>query len=100
MSRWIAGLRAAFRSVVYRRSAEDELEEEIQHHLEREIAEGLKAGLAPVEARYAALRAMGAIAKNKDECRDLRRVTVVSDFLADLRYAGRTLLRRSEEHTS
>jgi predicted permease len=93
MSRWITGLRVAFRSVVHRRRVEDELEEEIQYHLEREVAERLTAGLAPEEARYAALRAMGAIEKSKEECRDTRSGRFVRDFLADLRYAGRVLGR-------
>ena len=93
MSRWLAGLRVALRSIVRRQRVEDELDEEIQYHLERQIDEGLKAGLAPEEARYAALRAMGAIDKSKDECRDLRSANFVGEFFGDLRYAGRALRR-------
>ena len=40
-----------------------------------------------------ALRAMGAIEKNKDECRDLRPGRLLGEFLGDLRYAGRALRR-------
>jgi predicted permease len=93
MSRWLAGLRVAFRSIVRRRHVEDELNEEIQFHLDRQIDEELNTGLAPEEARDAALRAMGAIEKSKEECRDLRSANVVSDFIGDLRYAGRSLRR-------
>ena len=67
MSRWLAQLRVALRSIIRRTRADDELDEEIQFHLERQIDEGLRAGLAPEEARYAALRAMGAIGKSKEE---------------------------------
>jgi hypothetical protein len=93
MSRWFAGLRVALRSVIRRTRVEDELNEEIQYHLERQIDEGLKAGLTQREARDAALRAMGAIEKSKEECRDLRSANLVSDFVGDLRFAGRGLRR-------
>jgi putative ABC transport system permease protein len=93
MSRWLAGLRVALRSVFRRKRVEDELNEELQYHLDRQIAEGLRAGLAPSEARYAALRTMGAVEKAKEECRDVRSGNLVSDFTGDLRYAGRALRR-------
>jgi putative ABC transport system permease protein len=93
MSRWLTGLRVALRSVVRRKRVDEELDEEMQYHLERQIDEGLNAGLALEEARYAALRAMGAIEKSKEECRDVRSANLVSEFLADLRYAGRALRR-------
>src|SRR4029453_10296374 len=93
MARWFMQLRAALRSILRWRHAEHELDEEIRYHVERQIEEGLKAGLAPDGARYAALRAMGAIEKSKEESRDLRRGRLVSEFLGDLRYAGRALRR-------
>jgi predicted permease len=93
MSRWLARLRVALRTLVRRRRIEQELDEEIRYHLEREIDEGVKAGLTPEEARYAALRAMGAIEKSKEECRDVRSARFLHDFAGDLRYAARALRR-------
>jgi predicted permease len=93
MSRLLAQFRLALRSVFLRQRVDRELEEELQYHLERQIKEGLTTGLTPEEARYAALRAMGAIAKSKEECRDMRRVDYTDDLLRDLRYAGRNLRR-------
>jgi predicted permease len=93
MSRWPTQLRLAFRSVFRRKRVEQELDEELQYHLQREIDERLNTGLAPEEARYAALRAMGGIAKSKEECRDMRRVNVIDDLLRDVQYAGRSLRR-------
>ena len=93
MSRWLTQFRLILRSLFRRRRVDRELDEELQYHLEREIGEGLKIGLGPQEARYAALRAMGAITKSKEECRDMRRVNFIDDFLRDLRYAGRDLRR-------
>jgi hypothetical protein len=81
MSRRLTQLRLAFRSVFRRARADQELDEELQYHLQREIDEGLTTGLAPEEARYAALRAMGAIAKSKEESRDMRRPNFIDDFL-------------------
>jgi putative ABC transport system permease protein len=91
MTRW---LRAAVEWIARRRGAEDDLEDEIRYHLDLEIEARRNAGLTPEEARHAALRAMGAIEKSKDECRDLRRGRIGRELLGDLRYAGRALRRR------
>ena len=93
MLRWLSGLRVALTSLVRRRRLDDELDEEMQYHLDRQIDEGVKAGLTPDEARYAALRAMGPVAKSKEESRDLRTGALIEQFFGDLRYAARTLLR-------
>jgi predicted permease len=93
MPRWLSQLRAALRSIRNWRRAERDLDDEMRYHLELEIEAQRRAGLSPDEARYAALRAMGAIEKSKEDCRDERRGLLVRDFLADLRYAGRTLRR-------
>ena len=93
MSRWLSQLRLGFRSVFRRKRVDQELDEELQYHLERQMDEGVNTGLAPREAQYAARRAMGAIAKSKEECRDMRRVNFIDDLLRDLRYAGRSMRR-------
>ena len=49
--------------------------------------------MAPAEARAGALRAMGAIEKSKDECRDVQGANLVSEFMGDLRFAGRSMRR-------
>jgi hypothetical protein len=93
MSRWLAQIRLTLRSLFNRASVDQELDEEFQDHLQREIEERLKSGLDPEAARYAALRAMGAIAKSKEESRDARRVNFIDDILRDLRYASRSMRR-------
>jgi predicted permease len=92
MARWVAQLRVAFRSLL-RRRAERDLDDEMRYHLDLEIDAQRNAGLAPDEARHAALRAMGAVEKSKEECRDLRRGRLASEFVSDLRYAARALRR-------
>jgi putative ABC transport system permease protein len=93
MSRWLYGIRVTLRSLVRPRRQEDELDEEFQFHLDRQIDEGRKAGLPLDEARRSALRAMGPIGSSKEECRDVRATRVISELVGDLRYAGRSLRR-------
>ena len=88
MSSLLRQLRLRFRSVFQKRRVEQELDEELQYHLDRQIAERLEEGQAPEEARYAALRAMGAITQNKEECRDMRAVGWIEDMRQDLRFAN------------
>src|SRR5262245_23170755 len=92
MGRWLSQLRVAVGSL-RRRRAERELDDEMRYHLDLELEAQRNAGLTPGEARDAALRAMGAIEKSKDECRDLRRGRLASEFVSDLRYAARALRR-------
>ena len=81
------------RSIFRRRRVEQELDEELQFHLEHKIEEGIAQGLPPDEARRRAMRAMGGLEQRKEEMRDMRRVNWLTDFFADTRYAVRSLLR-------
>jgi putative ABC transport system permease protein len=93
MFRWLSGLRVVVRSAIFRDRVEQELDEEMQYHLEQEINERLKAGLSEEEARYAALRTMGSISKSRDECRDIRGVRWVENVVLDLHYSLRSIKR-------
>ncbi|HEY1251639.1 MAG TPA: ABC transporter permease [Thermoanaerobaculia bacterium] len=81
------------RSLFRRARVEDEMDEELQFHLEHKIEEGVSRGLSPEEARAAALRAMGGLEQRKEEIRDTRRVHWLTDFVDDVRYAARSLRR-------
>jgi predicted permease len=91
MSRRLTQLRLRFRSLFQKKRAEQELDEELQYHLARQLDAELADGLAPDEARYAALRSLGAITQNKEECRDHRGVNWIEHLAQDLRYGARTL---------
>ncbi len=80
------------RSLLHRAEVDQELDEEIQYHLQRQIDEGLAKGITAEEARRAALHTMGAITQNKEECRDMRRLNWIEHSMQDLRYGARALV--------
>ena len=84
-------LRLRLRSLFRRVQVEQELNDEMQYHLDRQIEEFKAKGLTAKEARYAALRQFNGIEHYKEECRDTRRVRVVDHVVQDLRHGFRTL---------
>src|SRR5712691_5208349 len=95
MEHWWFTARLRLRSILLGRWVEQELNEELQFHLERKIEEGIANGLSPKEARYAAMRAMDGLEQRKEEMRDMRRIHWLTDFLDDAHYASRSLRRTS-----
>jgi predicted permease len=89
--RWTRTVRLRLRSLFRRHRVEDELDEEMRYHLEHLVDDYLAAGMRPEDARYAALRAMGAIDARKDECRDSRGLAFVDSLRQDVIYALRSL---------
>src|SRR6185369_8444714 len=81
------------RSLFRRRNVEQELDEELRYHLDREIESNLAKGISVDEARFAALRSMGGIEQQKEMCRDTRRVSFIEDLIKDLRYGFRVLAK-------
>jgi predicted permease len=76
-----------------RRRFERELDEELLFHLEMEVRKNVERGMDPVEARYAAERAFGGVARVKEDVRALRGFALVDSLSQDLRNALRTLRR-------
>ena len=93
MEHWWFTAPLRLKSVFRRGRAEQELDEELQFHLEKKIEEGVAEGLSPEDARLRALRAMGGLDLRKEEVRDARRIHWLTDFLDDVRYAFRSLRR-------
>jgi putative ABC transport system permease protein len=73
---------------------EDELQAELQFHIEREIEENIIRGMSPEEARYAAIRSFGGVERVKEESRDVRGIRLLEDLWQDLRYGARMLLKQ------
>ena len=91
---WLYTAPLRFRSVFRRAQVEQELEDELQFHIERQMREEIAAGRTAKEARHAALRSVDRLELRKEECRDMRRVSYIEHFMQDLQYAVR-LIRRS-----
>src|SRR6266508_4090251 len=86
-------LLSKLRTLFRKSQLEDEMDEELRSHLERQIEDNIKAGMSPQEARYAARRGFGGLEQIKEECRDMRGMRFVEEFWQDLRYGLRMLLR-------
>lgn len=91
---WVYTLPLWLRSLFHRQRANEELDQEIQYHVERKSEEYVAKGLTPWEARRAALLELGGIEQTKEKCRDTRKVNWIQDLCQDLRYAIR-MLRKS-----
>jgi putative ABC transport system permease protein len=94
LQHWFYTIPLRVRSLLRRDRVEQELDEELRYHLDQQIEENLSKGMTPDEARYAALRAMGGLERQKQRCRDTRRVSFIEDSAQDLRY-GLRMLRKS-----
>jgi len=91
--RFVYKLPLRFRSLFRRTGVEHELSEELRFHFENQVKESIAQGMTPGEARYAALRELGGVEQIKEECRDMRRVSFVENFVQDIRYAFRMLAK-------
>jgi predicted permease len=89
--RWLYKLPLRLRSLFRGGRVDDELTEELRFHLQAQIETNLAKGMTPEESRYAALRELGGLEQIREECRDMRRVNYIDNFVQDLRYALRTL---------
>jgi macrolide transport system ATP-binding/permease protein len=99
LKHWLYTVPLRLRSLFRRRQVEQELDEELRYHLERQIEEQISKGMTEEEARYAALRAIGGIERRKDECRDMRHVRWIEDLMQDVGYSQR-MLRKNPGFTA
>ena len=82
-----------WRRVPGRRPLEGELDAELRDHIEREIADALRAGQSEADVRRHIRLRSGGLDQVKEACRDVRRPRVWADLGADLRFAWRTLAK-------
>jgi predicted permease len=92
--RWTHRMMNALRVILRRRRVEQELDAELQFHLQHQIEEHLAAGMTADAARAAALRSLGSLTVLREECRDSLGVTLLDELGQDARYCLR-ILRRS-----
>ena len=89
--RWLKSVSNRLQSLFRKSAVEQETVQELQFHLERQIATGIAAGLSPEEARRTGLLDFGGVEQFKEACREARGVNRIESLLADLRYGFRTL---------
>ena len=72
---------------------EGELDRELRDHVERQVADHVRAGLSENEARRRARLAFGGLDQIKETCRDARGTRWLEETWQDLRFAGRLLVK-------
>ena len=81
------------RSLFRRRLVEQELDDELRFHLERQIETYVRAGLSREDAARRARLEFGGLDQIKDAHRDARGVGLIEESVRDARYAVRQLRR-------
>jgi predicted permease len=87
-------LRLRWRSLIHRREAEGQLDDELAYHLAEEVDRRVARGEAPEAARRAAIAAFDGLARTKDACRDARGTVFLESVVKDLRVGLRALVRQ------
>lgn len=90
---WLRNARGRFQALFQKERLDREMAEELRSHIDMQAQEKIEAGMKPEEARRAALREFGWMDSIKESCREQRVGRSVEEFLQDLRYGARTLLR-------
>jgi predicted permease len=91
--RWLPKFLMQCQMLLRRDLAGKQLQDELQFHLDQQIAENIAAGMNPEEARRAALRGFGNPTTLRDQTRDAWSWQSLELLLSDLRFCIRTLVR-------
>ncbi len=81
------------RALLRRRLVETDLDDELRFHRERQLDAYRRAGLPPAEARRRLALQFGGLDQVKEECRNVRGVTLVEHLIQDVRYGVRSLFK-------
>ena len=77
-----------------RRRLSEDLDAEVQSHLQLLTEENIRRGMSPKEAEYAARREFGGIEQTKLLYREQQALPFVDTLLQDVKFAGRMLIKR------
>ena len=93
LEQWLYSLPPRLRSLLRPNRVDEEMKEEIREHVEQQLQQNIANGMSPQEARYSAMRSMGGISQIEQKCRNARGGSIVEDFVQDVRYGFRQLIR-------
>ena len=93
MMRWFYVARMGVRSLLARRVFDDQLDADLQFHLEQATAEYIREGLSPDDARRAALKAFGNPTDVMEDVREMSMWIWWERLAQDLRYGLRGFRR-------
>jgi predicted permease len=91
--RWLYTVPLRLRSIFRRRRVEQDLDDELQYHLEMRIEENIAKGMSSEEARRAALIALGGLDQRKEECRDMQGIDWLVSLQRNFRHSFRRLAK-------
>jgi len=80
-----------WRALLWRRSLEEDMDQELRAHFNYQVEKSVKSGLPLEEAKRRARLEFGGLDQVKEECREARGVSFVETTIQDLRYALRIL---------
>lgn len=91
--RWLYTIPLRVRSLFRRSRVEQDLDDELQYHVDQQAAAFIAQGMSREDARALARRTLGGLEQRKEECRDTRGITLIEHVVRDATYACRTLRR-------
>jgi predicted permease len=91
--RWVQRLQMSLVALFRRKNEKARLQDELNFHLEQQVAENIAGGMDPEEARFAALRLFGNPTLLRDETRSTWSWNWLESLWRDVRYGVRTLTR-------
>jgi len=80
--------------MIRRKQMLDDLDQDIREHIQRETQDNIERGMAPEEARYAAVRKFGNVTRVKEETREVWSFIWLEQLLQDVQF-GLRMLRKS-----
>jgi predicted permease len=84
-------LRYRTRALVHHKQVEDELDEELRFHFDRQVEKLMRSGVSEQEARREARLSFGGHEQIKEDCRDARGTRFIELTIDDAKYALRQL---------
>ena len=87
----LSDLRFRLRALFRRADVEQELDDEIRFHLQRQAEKYIAAGVDRDEAMRRARLAFGGADRAREECREVRGVSWLEQTVQDVGYAARVL---------